>query len=207
MLRRLTTETPTAGTRRPVAFLRRQASTFYRTADRLRQATEKYRSTVEYPEGELGSQLRRAAQILAADLGVRVLFVAQDGYDTHADQADQQGARLEELSTSLAAFQKDLVALKHDARVSVLVFSEFGRRVDENASRGTDHGAGSCLFLVGSKIKGGLAGHYPGLSDLGDGDLIFNTDFRSVYATLLERWLGCPSEKTLGGRYPTLDLI
>ena len=88
-----------------------------------------------------------------------------------------------------------------------MVFSEFGRRVDENASLGTDHGAASCMFLVGGKVKGGLVGQYPSLATLGDGDLIYNTDFRSVYATLLDRWLGCPPETVLGKPLPLLDLI
>ena len=88
-----------------------------------------------------------------------------------------------------------------------MVFSEFGRRVDENASLGTDHGAASCMFLVGGKVKGGSPGQYPSLAKLGDGDLIYNTDFRSVYATLLDRWLGCPSEPSLGAGFPMLDLI
>jgi uncharacterized protein (DUF1501 family) len=88
-----------------------------------------------------------------------------------------------------------------------MVFSEFGRRVDENASLGTDHGAASCMFLIGKKAKGGLAGQYPSLDRLGDGDLIFNTDFRAVYATLLDRWMGCSSQGLLGKPQPSLDLI
>jgi uncharacterized protein (DUF1501 family) len=88
-----------------------------------------------------------------------------------------------------------------------MVFSEFGRRVDENGSRGTDHGAASCMFLLGSKVRGGLAGAYPSLEKLGDGDLVFNTDFRSVYATVLERWLGAPSEKLLQSKFECLDVL
>jgi len=191
----------------PVAFLRRQAETLYRTADRLRAVAEKSRTTVEYPEGNLGEQLRRGAQILGAGLGVRVLYATQDGYDTHANQADEHGNLLEALSASLAAFRRDLDARGLAGKVLVMVFSEFGRRVDENASRGTDHGAASCLFLVGARVNGGLAGRYPALDKLGDGDLLFNTDFRSVYATLLDRWMGCPPAETLGARYPLLDLI
>jgi uncharacterized protein (DUF1501 family) len=86
-------------------------------------------------------------------------------------------------------------------------FPEFGRRVDENASAGTDHGAASCLFLSGSKVKGGLAGTYPSLAKLGDGDLIHTVDFRSVYATVLEKWLGCPADKLLGEKFPQLGLL
>jgi uncharacterized protein (DUF1501 family) len=88
-----------------------------------------------------------------------------------------------------------------------MVFSEFGRRVDENASRGTDHGAGSHMMLVGSKVKGGLTGSYPSLEKLGDGDLVHTVDFRAVYATVLDKWLGCPAEKLLGEKFPSLELF
>ena len=88
-----------------------------------------------------------------------------------------------------------------------MVFSEFGRRVDENSSGGTDHGAASCLFVLGSQVQGGLGGKYPSLEKLGDGDLIFNTDFRSVYATLLDRWLMAPSNTLLGGKFEHLPIL
>lgn len=190
-----------------VSFIRRQAAAVYRTADRLKEAATKYKSTVEYPGTGLGQQFRRAAQILCGDLGVRVLFVSQDGYDTHSAQGGAHAGLLGDLSTSLAAFDQDLTTLGLADRVVVLVFSEFGRRVDENASAGTDHGAASCLFLQGSSVKGSLYGEYPSLEKLGDGDLIFNTDFRHVYATVLENWLGCPATKVLGRQFPTLDLL
>ena len=128
---------------------------------------------IEYPEGDLGGQLRRAAQILGADMGVRVLFVSQDGFDTHSNQAEAHGNLLKRFPGRSHAFQRDLAARKLADRVVVMVFSEFGRRVDENASLGTDHGAASCMFLVGGKVKGGLVGQYPSLAKLGDGDLIY----------------------------------
>jgi uncharacterized protein (DUF1501 family) len=204
LLRRLSTMPGDRG--QPVGFLRRQAATLYRTADRLRAAAEKYRSDAEYT-GNLGEQLRKAAQLTTADVGVRLLFVSQGSYDTHNQQAGAHQALLTELAANLAAFQQDLVKQKCADRVLVLTFSEFGRRVDENASRGTDHGAASCLFLGGTKVKGGLAGTYPSLAKLGEGDLIHTVDFRSVYATVLERWLGCAAEPLLGGKYPLLDVI
>jgi uncharacterized protein (DUF1501 family) len=201
---------PAGGRDNPVSFLRGQAETLYRTADRLKDATARVKPADEkagYPEGDLAGQLRRAAQILAAGLGVRVLFCAQDGYDTHAGQAETHADLLGTLSDSLAAFQRDLAARSLGDRVAVLVFSEFGRRVDENASKGTDHGAASCVFVVGPKVKASLAGRYPALDQLGDGDLIHSTDFRSVYATVLGRWLGTPPEAVLGREFPVLDLF
>ena len=188
-----------------VQFLRNQSAVVYRTVDRLKGAAEKYKSTVEYPGTPLGGQLKHAAQILAGDLGVRVMYVSQDGYDTHSGQAEAHTGLLGDLSTSLAAFDKDLTALGLADKVAVVFFSEFGRRVDENASAGTDHGAASCLFVAGAKIKGGLYGEYPRLDKLGEGDLLFNTDFRSVYATLLDKWLGCPAARVLGADFPLMN--
>src|SRR5439155_3593012 len=121
-----------------------------------RDAAAKYKSTVMYP-GELGAQLRSAAQVIAAGLGVRLMYVQQGGYDTHSNQVATHPNLVGELAGSLAAFQQDLTQLKVADKVVVMVFSEFGRRVDENASHGTDHGAGSIMFLAGSKVKGGLA--------------------------------------------------
>ncbi|HWB14551.1 MAG TPA: DUF1501 domain-containing protein [Pirellulales bacterium] len=190
----------------PVDFMQRQAETVYRAAERLKDAASRYRSSTDYPDTPLGGQLRQAAEIINADLGVRVLFASQDGYDTHAEQADTHAELLGQLSEALSAFDRDLTELKKADRVVLLVFSEFGRRVDENASRGTDHGAASSVFVVGSPVKGGLLGKYPSLEQLGDGDLIYNTDFRSVYAGLLD-WLGCPSREVLRGEFAKLELL
>jgi uncharacterized protein (DUF1501 family) len=202
--RRLSTGPDAAG---PLGFLRRQSDTVYRTADRLKSATEKYKAGVEYPGGQISDQLKRAAQIIAGRMGVRVLFASQDGYDTHANQLETHATLLANLSNALAAFRKDLAAQGVADQVVVMAFSEFGRRVDENASAGTDHGAASNLFLLGSRVNGGLFGKYPSLANLGEGDLVYNTDFRSVYATLLDRWLGCPSETTLGQKFQAIDLF
>ncbi|HEV3340892.1 MAG TPA: DUF1501 domain-containing protein [Pirellulales bacterium] len=191
----------------PVDFMRRQAETVYRAAERLKDAASRYRSSTAYPDTPLAGQLRQAAEIINADLGMRVLFASQDGYDTHAEQGDMHGELLGQLSEALSAFDRDLTELKKADRVVVLVFSEFGRRVDENASRGTDHGAASSLFVVGSPVKGGLLGKYPSLEELGDGDLIFNTDFRSVYTTLLDGWLGCPAPQVLRDEFAKLELL
>ena len=204
LLRKLSTGPSVKG--EPIPFLRKQAETAYRTSAKLRDAATKYQSNVEYP-GNLGAQLRRAAQVIAADIGVRLVWVSQSDYDTHSKQGPAQQALLGELSGALAAFQKDLTKLKLADRVLVMTFSEFGRRVNENASQGTDHGAASCLFLCGSKVKGGLAGTYPSLEKLGEGDLIHTVDFRSVYATILEKWFGCDASKLLGEKFAAMDLL
>jgi uncharacterized protein (DUF1501 family) len=204
LLRQLSTTPATA--EEPIGYLRRQAAAAYFAVEQLRKKSASFQSNVEYP-GDLGKQLRRAAEIISADLGIRLLYVSQAGYDTHRDQSTEHPKILGELSGALAAFQKDLEDHKMADNVLVLVISEFGRRVQENASGGTDHGAGSCLFLLGTRIKGGLAGSYPSLEKLDEGDLFHTVDFRSVYATLMEKWLGCPAEKLLGQKFPLLDVL
>lgn len=205
LVRKLST-TP-GGDSQALDFMRRQAETVYRTAERLREATASYTSSVQYPGGELGPQMQRAAQIIAANLGVRVLFVSQSGYDTHSQQVYYHPGLVNELSNSLSAFQQDLTGLGVADKVMTVVFSEFGRRVDENGSQGTDHGAGSCMFVTGSKVKGGLYSEHPSLEQLGDGDLIHTIDFRRIYATLLDGWLGAPSAELLGGEFEAVPLI
>ena len=138
---------------------------------------------------------------------MRLLFASQGSYDTHKQQAGTHPNLLTELSSALAAFQKDREGHQVADRVVVLVFSEFGRRVDENGSQGTDHGAASCLFLAGSQVQGALHGSYPSLEKLGEGDLIHTVDFRAVYAALLDGWLGCSAERLLGGKFAPLPLL
>ena len=155
----------------------------------MHEAAGRYQSTVQYPGSDLAGNCIGPRKSLRADLGTRVLFASQDGYDTHSNQAGAHGSLLRQFGCSAGGVSTRSGSLHAADRVVTLVFSEFGRRVDENGSLGTDHGAASCMFLLGSKVKGGLAGTYPSLEKLGDGDLVFNTDFRSVYATVLDRWL------------------
>src|SRR5204863_2201681 len=108
---------------------------------------------------------------------------------------------LSEVADAIGHFFDVLEQSKNDQRVRVLTFSEFGRRVKENNSRGTDHGAASCLFVAGPSVKGGVVGKHPSLRDLDDGDLKFHTDFRRIYATLLDDWLGCDSRAVLGAKW------
>ncbi|HEV3202755.1 MAG TPA: DUF1501 domain-containing protein [Gemmataceae bacterium] len=204
LLRDLSTRPATSA--EPIGYLRRQAAAAYFTFEQIRKKDPSFQSSGDYP-GEFGKQLRRAAEIISADLGVRLLFVTQGHYDTHRDQHPHQPNLLGELSEALVAFQKDLEDHRVADKVIVLVFSEFGRRVQENACAGTDHGAASCMFLMGARIQGGLAGSYPSLASLDDGDLIHTVDFRSVYATLMEKWLGCPSEKLMGQKFPLLKIV
>ena len=111
------------------------------------------------------------------------------------------------LGDAIAAFCKDLQAQGNFDRVTLMTFSEFGRRVQQNASNGTDHGAAAPMFVLGGGVKAGVFGQYPSLTSLNNGDLIYNVDFRSVYATVLERWLKAPSEMVLGRKFPLLPII
>ena len=166
-----------------------------------------YKPAGSYPATPLGRSLSLAAQIIGSNVGTRVLYVQHGSFDTHVGQKATQDRLLGQLSDAIKAFYDDLTAHGNDKRVLTMTFSEFGRRIAENASRGTDHGEASPLFLVGGGVKGGIYGAYPDLNDTNMGNLRFQTDFRSVYATVLERWLGRPSEKILQGRFTPLTAL
>jgi uncharacterized protein (DUF1501 family) len=178
-----------------------------RGSEELPKLIAGYTSDASYPATPLGRSLALAAQIAGSKLGTRVIYVEQSSYDTHAAQKGTQDRLLRELSDSLAAFYDDLAKHGNDRRVLTMTFSEFGRRVAENASRGTDHGEAAPMFLVGGGVKGGVYGRYPSLTDLDNGDLKYTTDFRSVYATVVERWFGRPATPVLGAQFPTLALL
>lgn len=176
-------------------------------SDAIRQAVADYRTDVEYPAGRLGGSLRTVAALLQSDLQTRVFYVYQGGYDTHAGQAARHQRLLQELDAALTAFQNDLRRTGDDDRVTLMAFSEFGRRVVENGSGGTDHGAAGPLFLLGRHVRGGLHGTHPDLTELQRGDPVFTTDFRSVYQAVLADWMRVDSKAVLGARFPRLELF
>ncbi len=188
-------------------FLRRTSVTALDTAARLKKVAGGYQSIGNYPQNGLGQQLKTVAQLIQADLGTRVYFVTLGGFDTHADQLGAHTALVTELSTALRAFYTDLKGHGLSQRVLTATFSEFGRRVKENGSLGTDHGVAGPMFLIGDAVKGGIHGAHPSLTDLDQGDLKHHTDFRRVYATLLEKWLGWPAKSALGDAFKPLDLV
>jgi uncharacterized protein (DUF1501 family) len=182
-----------------------------KSSAQIRAAARDYRTSVQYPQGGrgagVGGSLRSVAALISAGLSTRVFYVYHGGYDTHNNQAGRHNNLLPQLSQALGAFQRDLKRLGVSGRVSTFVFSEFGRRVKENASGGTDHGAASLALLMGDKVKGGLHGKMPSLTDLDRGDLKYNIDFRRIYATLLKDWLDADPAKVLGDQYATLGLL
>ncbi|MEJ7639984.1 MAG: DUF1501 domain-containing protein [Singulisphaera sp.] len=178
-------------------FLRRSMLDAYAAAERLESVARAAPSHAAYPESELARKLSLAARLIKSGLGTRIYYAIQRGYDTHYDQLPAHARLLEELGGALRAFLDDLAAAGLAERVAVLCFSEFGRRVRENGTRGTDHGTAGTVLLAGPCVRPGLHGAYPSLTDLVDGDLRMTVDFRRVYATVLESWLGLASKEAL----------
>lgn len=176
-------------------------------SDYLLKIVKSYKSSVKYPSGKLGDGLKFVAQMISGGVTAPVFTVSLDGFDTHANQQRAQAALLKQLSDALLAFQNDLKAHSLDDRVVTLVFSEFGRRVQENSGKGTDHGTAEPLFIIGSAVKGGIYGESPSLTALDNGDLKHTIDFRTAYATILERWLGADSVQVLGKRFEILPIL
>ncbi|HEX3468418.1 MAG TPA: DUF1501 domain-containing protein [Candidatus Elarobacter sp.] len=178
-----------------------------RGAEELPKLVAGYKSQATYPTTALGRSLSLAAQIVGSKLGTRVLYIQHGSFDTHVTQKATQDRLLADFANAIAAFYTDLAAHGNDNRVLTMTFSEFGRRVAENASRGTDHGEAAPVFLIGGGVKGGLYGDTPNLAQLNAGNLPFSTDFRSVYATVIERWLGRPSTAIVGAGFPPLTAL
>ena len=195
-----------ARVRRPadaaLQFVQRSTLNAFASSQQIKDALSNQRSPVSYPGFGLARKLQSVAQLIDAGLKTRIYYLGLDGFDTHANQMESHANLLAELSGSVAAFIADLKHRGHSDRVLLLTFSEFGRRVHENASHGTDHGAAAPLFLAGSRVKSGLVGKHPSLTELDqEGDLKFHTDFRQVYAAVLDHWLKCSSESVLGQRF------
>ena len=188
-------------------FLERVAMEARVSSDRIREIGRGGRGGGAYPGFGLGRSLQLVSRMIKGGLGSRVYYVSHGGFDTHTNQANTHTRLLGELDTALKAFVGDLKEQKNFERVMIMTFSEFGRRVGENANQGTDHGAAAPLFVCGGGVRGGLHGTHPSLTDLHRGDLKFSTDFRSIYSTILERWLGAPSEKILGKKFEEIDLV
>jgi uncharacterized protein (DUF1501 family) len=174
---------------------------------RVEEARQAYAPAREYPDYPLAEKLRTVAQLIDAGLSTRVYYMELDGFDTHSQQAAAHAALLNQLTSSIKTFVDDIAHHGHGERVLVMAFSEFGRRVQENASEGTDHGAAAPMFLAGQKARPGLIGQHPSLTDLMDGDVKHHTDFRQVYAALVEDWLGASRGDVIGDEYQPVDII
>jgi uncharacterized protein (DUF1501 family) len=197
-----------AGSDKPglLDFVQRTAANTYASSQRLQELGKNYQPKVPYPNTPLANRLKLAAQLIDADLGARIFYVSLDGFDTHATQLPTHAALLAQLSGAMTAFYKDMAARGHQDRIVAMTFSEFGRRAAQNGS-GTDHGTAAPMFLVGGKVKAGLVGAHPSLTELEFGNLKFHTDFRRVYASVLEQWLGVGSKDVLGGTYTPVEIF
>ena len=170
------------------------------------------KSMAEYPSFTLSQQLRTISQLIQADLGIRIFFVELGGggiggFDNHANQRDNHAALLKEMSASITAFVRDLQKQELLSRVLLMTFSEFGRTLTENGRRGTDHGAAAPIFMAGGRVKGGVLGAHPSLTDLDQDAPKFHTDYRRVYATVLQQWLGFDAQAVLGDKYAPIEVL
>ena len=160
-----------------------------------------------YPQSPLANKLKLAAQLIDAELGARIFYVSIDGFDTHANQLPAHANLLQQVSGAMTAFYKDMAARGHKDRLLLMTFSEFGRRPYENGSKGTDHGAAAPMLLVGGRVKAGVVGKHPSLTDHTMGNLKHHTDFRQVYAAVLDKWLGVPSKDVVGEGFQPLEVL
>lgn len=190
-----------------IDFLKNTAMNAVVAGDRIREILAKAKDNASYPRFGLAEKLKMVGKLIAGNFPTRVYYVSLGGFDTHQQQLATHPRLLAEFSESVHAFYEDLRQQKNADKVMLLAFSEFGRRVSENGSAGTDHGAAAPMFVFGEKIKGGLHGAPPDLQNLTDGDIRHQIDFRQVYASILESWLGTPAEKVLGKKFDKLPLV
>lgn len=188
--------------------LRRTAVDAEKSSLSVRSKVQAYKTSVRYPRSQLASSLRTVAGLVSEGLPTRVYYCYHNGFDTHAGQVGRQNNLLTQLDQGLTAFQKDLARLGLEDRVTLMTFSEFGRRVRENQSQGTDHGTAGVSFVLGGGVRGGLYGEPPSLTDLlRGGDLKHGIDFRSLYAELLEGVLDVDAQKVLRGKFDKLGFL
>jgi len=190
-------------------FLERTALDAQVSSDKIRAIASRTENKATYPGSQLGNSLKLVAKLIGGGLPTRIFYVSQGGYDTHTNQTGAHERLLKELADSAKAFVEDMKAQGNMSRVLIMTFSEFGRRVAENASSGTDHGAAAPMFVIGSKVRAGLLGEYPSLApgDLFQGDLKYSVDFRRVYAGVLDEWLKTKSAAILGQQFEPLKLV
>ena len=178
------------------------------SAEYVYKTSKIYNSSESYPNGQFGRNLKTIAELIISGIDTSVFYVDLGGFDTHANQKGRQNNLLKQLSDGLYSFTEDLRKNDRLNEVMVLTFSEFGRRVSQNASGGTDHGTANNVFLINGELSNpGFYNEAPDLTDLDNGDLKYRVDFRSIYSTMLGRWLGAEDEAILGGKFEYLNIV
>jgi uncharacterized protein (DUF1501 family) len=190
-------------------FVTRTALAANASSEEIRRLAAEYQPKVEYPRTSLGRNLRAIAGLISGGLATRIYYTLQSGYDTHSNQRGAHDKLLGDLNDAVFAFQHDLARQGQDQRVLTFTFSEFSRNIKENGSQGTDHGHAGAMFFFGPNVKPGIQGAYPSLDDIHqvrNGALKHNVDFRNVYSTVLEKWLGV-SATPIVGSFPQVDML
>lgn len=178
------------------------------SSEYIYQTSKIYHSAKTYPDSEFGKSMKIIAELITSGVNTNVYYISLGSFDTHFNQQKKQATLLQQLSDTLKIFLEDLKSSGKADDVMVMTFSEFGRRVQENASQGTDHGTASQVFLFGNKLKNnGIINEAPNLSDLDDGDLKYSVDFKEIYATLLKKWLQADDQLILNKKYGYLDFL
>ena len=191
-----------------VDYLYKTLSETLSSADYIYEQSKLYHSSQSYPATGLGKNLQTISSLILSDINTKVYYVSLGSFDTHVNQENQQKRLFDELNGAVNAFVGDMKANHRFEDVTIMTFSEFGRRVAQNASGGTDHGTANCMFLIGGGLKQkGLINPMPDLNDLNQGDLKHSIDFKSVYATLLHNWLGADDQEILGQKYDLLNFV
>ncbi len=192
----------------PADYLYKTMAETLSSADYIFQQSKMHPSNADYPKSDLGNSLKTIASLIYSDINTKVYYVSLGSFDTHINQADQQQRLFTEMSDAVRAFVKDLKANNRFNDVLLFTFSEFGRRVEQNASNGTDHGTANNMFFVsGSLQQKGLINEMPSLTDLEEGDLRFKVDFKNAYATVLKKWLNADDMAILSKKYDYLNFI
>jgi uncharacterized protein (DUF1501 family) len=192
----------------PVDYLYKTMAETVSSANYIFQQSKLHPSSSLYPETELGRSLQTIASLIFSDINTKVYYLSLGSFDTHINQAAQQQRLFTELNNAIKAFVKDLKANSRFSDVLITTFSEFGRRVSQNGSGGTDHGTANNMFFISNGLKQkGILNPLPDLNDLVDGDLKYKIDFKSVYATILRNWLNADDSKILGKRFDYLDFV
>lgn len=193
---------------KPVDYLYKTMAETLSSADYILKQSRLHPSKTEYPKTDLGNSFKTIASLIFSDINTKVYYVSLGSFDTHVAQEGQQQRLFKEMNDAVGAFVKDLKANNRFEDVLLFSFSEFGRRVAQNASGGTDHGTANNMFLISGGLKEkGLLNALPDLSDLDDGDLKYKVDFKNVYATVLANWLHADDQKILGKKYDRLHFI